>query len=214
MITENNLLLRINELLSMQAGGEGEGFDVAGEVYLSTISIASQLYGANSPQVTVIKQIKADVQSSNWSERSKITMLAEHCKGSLKAMASDINGGRLGSLRLEYQGQIFADFINVAKEALDEDSKDVAAVLACAALEDCLKRYGEVNGLKIEDESLSNVVNSLKAAGLLSASQGSLLKGMVSLRNKTFHAQWEKVDIESVRSVIAFVEQFIMSRFV
>lgn len=212
MITENNLLQRIDELLNVQASGEG--FDMAGEVYLSTVSLAAQLYGPNSPQVNAIKQIKADVQSSNWAERAKINMLAEQCKGSLKSMASDIDGGRLGSLRLEYQGQIFADFINVAKEALEENSKDVAAVLACAALEDCLKRYGEINGLEIDDESLSNVVNLLKSAGLLSASQGALLKGMVSLRNKTFHAQWDKVDVESVRSVIAFVEQFIVSRFI
>ena len=212
MITESKLLERIDEILGMNAGRAG--FEVAGEVYLSTINLASQLYGASSPQVTAVKQLKADVQASNWAESAKATMLAEHCKGSLKAMASDISGGRLGSLRLEYQGQIFADFINVAKEALENGAKDVAAVLACAALEDCLKRYGEVNGLEIEDEALTNVVNSLKAAGLLSAPQGALLKGMVSLRNKTFHAQWDKVDIESVRSVIAFVEQFIMSRYV
>ena len=140
-------------------------------------------------------------------------MLTEHCQGVLQAIASDIKGGRIGSLRSEFQGQIFADFINIAKEALDEEAKDVAAVLACAALEDTLKRFGESNGLNVEDKDLSTAVNALKSAGLLTASQGSLLKGMVPLRNYALHAQWNKVDKESVRSVISFVEQFLTTRF-
>jgi uncharacterized protein YutE (UPF0331/DUF86 family) len=108
---------------------------------------------------------------------------------------------------------VFADFVNAAKAALSEDSKDVAAVLACAALEDVLKRFAEANGLDVEDKSMSDVINVLKSAGLVSGQQGTLLKGMVPLRNKALHADWSRVDVESVRSVISFVEHFLVTKF-
>ena len=39
-------------------------------------------------------------------------------------------------------------------------SKDVAAVLACAALEDALKRFGRLKGLQVEDKAMQEVVNA------------------------------------------------------
>jgi len=53
-----------------------------------------------------------------------------------------------------------------AKLALD-DNKDVAAVLACAALEDALKRVAIKNELDVDDKDMSEVINALKAGGVL-----------------------------------------------
>jgi len=210
MITDENFNQRIDELLNLEAGDKN--YDVAGELYLGSVTIATQLYGAKSTQVEAIKQIKLDV-SSKRGESNKASLLAKELQGTLRAITSDIRGGRLGSLRLEYQGQVFADFVNAAKAALSEGSKDVAAVLACAALEDALKRFSEANGLDVEEKDMSNVVNALKVAGLVPKQQGDLLKGMVPFRNKVFHAEWSKVDETSVSSVIAFVEQFLLKNF-
>ena len=153
------------------------------------------------------------MQASKWVEFAKAQFLIKQCHGILASFASDIDGGRLRSLRLEYQGQVFADLVNLAKSAIMGGSKDVAAVLACAALEDALKRYAEAKGLDVEDNDMSTVINALKAAGLLSAQQGALLKGMVPLRNKALHAEWSKVDDASVQGVIAFVEEFLIRSF-
>jgi hypothetical protein len=210
MITEENLLNRIDELLKLQWQ---ENYDVLGEVYTGTIGIASQIWGANSTQVDAIKQLREDMQASNWSTHVKADNVIQQCKGILRSIASDIRAGRLGSIRLEYQGQVFADFINVAKAALAEGTKDVAAVLAAAALEDTLKRYGQVKGLDVEDKDLATVVNALKSAGLLSATQGALLKGMVPFRNKALHAEWTKIDTAEVQGILAFVEEFLVKQF-
>jgi len=45
MITEENLLKRINELLQLQFQGR---FDVLGEIYTGTVGVASQIWGAVS----------------------------------------------------------------------------------------------------------------------------------------------------------------------
>jgi len=48
---------------------------------------------------------------------------------------SDFDGGYLFNVERVVSGELFADFVGVAKTALSEDHKDVAAVPACAALE-------------------------------------------------------------------------------
>lgn len=211
-MTRDDFLKRISELLQLKWHGE-QAYDVLGEVYSGTIAIATQLWGANSPQVEAAKQLRSDMQSSNWSVVGKAENLVLQCHGVLRSYASDIEAGRLGTLRLEYQGQVFADLVNTAKAAIAEGAKDVAAVLAAAALEDTLKRYAEAKGLDVEDKDLTTVVNALKGAGLLSAPQSALLKGMVPFRNKALHADWTKIGEAEVSGVLAFVEEFLSRKF-
>ncbi len=211
MLDAQNLLARIGELKELEF--VSERYEVVGQVYSGTNAIAAQIWGESGAYVKAINQLREDLQKSKWSESTKAQFLVQQCHGILDAIASDIRGGRLGNLRLESQGQVFADFLNAAKHALAEGKKDVSAVLAAAALEDAMKRYAEVKGLAVDDVDLSNVVNALKGAGLLSATQGSLLKGMIPFRNKALHAEWAKIDTAEVQGVIAFVGEFLATRF-
>ncbi len=47
--------------------------------------------------------------------------------------------------------------IEMAKACAEEGSKDVAAVLACAALEDALKQRCEIAGVDVADKDMSEV---------------------------------------------------------
>lgn len=213
MLDQENLLRRINELLELKWRGE-QSYDVVGEVYSGTIAITSQIWGANSPHVEAVKQLREDIQASKWDETGKAENIILQCQGTLRSIANDIKSGRLLTLRLEYQGQVFADFINAAKVAMSEETKDVASVLIAAALEDTLKRFAEAKGLDVEDKDLTQVINALKAARLLSASKSSLLKGMTTFRNKALHAEWDKIGTEEVQGVIAFLEEFLSRNYV
>ena len=103
---------------------------------------------------------------------------------------------------------MFGDFVAMAKHALSDGHKDVAAVLACAALEDTLKRYALVNGLTVDGNSMQDTVNALKSKGLVSGAQKTLLESMPKIRDYAMHANWEKIDAPAVNSVIGYVEQF------
>ena len=107
---------------------------VVGEVCLATVNIASQIYGTLSPQSEAVKDLRSDLQSSKWSEFSKPELLTTQCQGMLRAIASDLRGGRLKSLRLEYQGQILADFVNLAKVALDTFRRKIREVRKAASV--------------------------------------------------------------------------------
>jgi len=130
----------------------------------------------------------------------------------LQAAKAEIEGGWLFTVEGQVSAQIFADFIALAKEALD-DNKDVAAVLACAALEDALKRVAIKENLDMDEKDMSEVINALKAKGVIKGAQAPIVQSYVKLRNKAFHAEWDKFDKESVSSVIGFTEQFLLTNF-
>ena len=137
----------------------------------------------------------------------------EQLKGILLAAKSDYEGGYLFSLKDRVSGEIFGDFVALANRCLDEGNKDTAAVLACAALEDALKEYAARNQLDVGHKVMQEVVNALKAKGLVGGAQKSLLDVMPKIRDYAMHANWEKIKAEDVRSVLGFVEQFLLSHF-
>lgn len=113
----------------------------------------------------------------------------------------------------EVSAEVFGSFIVLAKQALAEDNKDVAAVLASAALEDALKRHAASNGLAVDDASMSKIISALKSKGLVSGAQKSMLTAMLQMRNHAMHAEWEKIQKPEVSSLIGFVEQFLLTHF-
>ena len=146
----------------------------------------------------------------------KYSRLAEKVKplqGIFRSAKEDFDGGYVFNVDLRISGEVFGDFIVLAKHALAEGQKDVAAVLASAALEDALKRYAIANKLNVDDGSMTEVINALKAQGLVSGAQKSLLDAMPKVRNDAMHAKWQKISEPEVNSVIGFVEQFLLTKF-
>lgn len=134
-------------------------------------------------------------------------------RGVFLAAKDDFDGGYVFNVDLRVSGEVFGDFVVLAKEALANGHKDVAAVLACAALEDALKRFAAANGIGVDGVTMQEVVNVLKGKGLVAGAQKSLLDTMPRIRNHALHADWGKLSEPDVNSVIGFVEQFLLSRF-
>jgi hypothetical protein len=130
-----------------------------------------------------------------------------------ESASSDFKAGFAGNIDLRISGEVFGDFVALAKKSLSEGHKDVAAVLACAALEDALKRFAAANNLNPDQKDMTEVINSLKGAGLVSGAQKSLLDVMPRIRNLALHAEWTKIAEPDVNSVIGFVEQFLLTKF-
>lgn len=133
--------------------------------------------------------------------------------GVFMAAKEDFEGGYLFNVDLRVSGEVFGDFVVLAKQALSQGHKDVAAVLACAALEDALKRYAAANDLSVDGKTMTEVVNALKGSGLVSGAQKTLLDAMPRIRNHALHAEWDKLSEPDVNSVIGFVEQFLLTNF-
>lgn len=211
MSFEESTLKRIEELV--QRRGDNASPGGLGELQMAAVSICVSLYGADSPQVKSIETTRKEIWNTKYGDNHKHVLLAEHLQGVLRSVASDIQSGRVRDIQLQARGEVFGDFLNAARSALSDGFKDVAAVLACGALEDALKRYAVASGLAVYDRDMAEVVNALKGAGLVKGPQGALLQGFVKVRNKAFHAQWDSIESADVQSVIGFTQEFLLARF-
>ncbi len=121
--------------------------------------------------------------------------------------------GYLFDVERDVSAEIFGDFVVLAKRVLTEKNKDVAAVLASAALEDTLKQHAKLNGLDVDEKPMSEVINALKSKGLISGAQKSVLPAMQKVRNLAMHAEWKKLTEPEVSGIVAFVEQYLLTTF-
>jgi uncharacterized protein YutE (UPF0331/DUF86 family) len=180
------------------------------EIVASTLSILSKVYGEENQHVK-------DFMEKNTSYRRHTSdpyqKLFNCCIGKLNAVESDIKFGILETIEREVSGEVFSDFIKAAKSSFDEGYKEIAAVLGCAALEDLLKRLAKLNSVEVDDKTMADVVNALKRGGIIKGAQTNLISAYVTLRNKTFHAQWDKIENADIKSLIGFTEEMLIKHF-
>ena len=168
-------------------------------------SLIKAVFGEDSPQYTNFTEALKDCGGSE----SEV----ESLRGIFRSAMEDFEGGYVFNVDLRISGEVFGSFVALAKQSLANGQKDVAAVLASAALEDALKRYANVNGLNVDDKTMEEVINALKTKGLVSGAQKTLLRTMPKMRNYAMHANWDKLSSPEVGGIIGFVEQFLLMKF-
>jgi hypothetical protein len=65
----------------------------------------------------------------------------------------------------------------------------------------------------VEGKVMQEVINALKAKGLVAGPQKSLLDSRPKVRDAAMHADWQKITPQDVGSVIGYVEQFLLTHF-
>lgn len=173
----------------------------------SALNLVTVSFGLNSVHYHRLNQaIQSNLSGLAWSDFVE-------CNGIFLSAKEDFEKGFSGSFEKQIAGEIFGDLVVLAKTALVEGHKDVAAVLACAALEDTLKRFATMNGLDVSGKTMDTVISALKSKGLVQGVQKSLLDVMPRVRNCAMHADWAKITEPEVNSVIGFVESFLQTKF-
>jgi hypothetical protein len=179
--------------------GSWEGWATSSE------SLVRAVYGDTSPHYKNFKVAYLDCRGNESDIRTLIAIF--------RSAKDDFEGGYAFNVELRVSGEVFGDFVSLARASLTEGQKDVAAVLACAALEDVIKRLAMANSIAVEGRTMLDLVNALKTAGIVSGAQKTLLDAMPRIRNMAMHADWEKITAPDVSSVLGYVEQLLLSKF-
>ena len=174
----------------------------------SALHLVDAIFGSQAPHTVRLKSAIETASNSYVSLRQ-----LNACRGAFAGAKADVDGDFVFRLEAQVAGEVFGDLITLAKDALAEGSHHVAAVLACAALEDALKRYAAANDLVVENKTMDEIVNALKGKGLVGGAQKALLSAMPKIRNYAMHADWDKLTPQDVGSVIGFTEQFLLANF-
>ncbi len=169
----------------------------------SALNLLSHAFGENSVHFRQLSEVSDKFDDYHSTALSAV--------GVLEAAKCDADAGVVGTVEQRVAAELFADLIVSAKAALSEGQKEVAAVLACAALEDTLKKFASLNGIGVDGKTMDAVVGTLKSAGLVSGAQKGLLEAMPRIRNAAMHADWKKLSEPDVASVIGFTEQFLLT---
>jgi hypothetical protein len=170
----------------------------------SALNLLEKVFGRDSVPFQNLKRLD-DMREG----RGLIGDKFEEARGIFEGALREYEAGFFASLSVTISGELFGDFVKLAKRCLDEGYKDPAAVMASAALEDVLKRCATLQGL----ESMQEVVNALKSKGLVKGAQKSVLESMPKIRDYAMHANWDKIGAEEVSSMIGFVERFLITHF-
>ena len=210
-------LARIEELLAKvqdpsALGKAGDRVTVDG-CFAGTLNLVESIYGVRSAQPKTLLDSRKLYNRPGYSLDWELTSLASSLRGVLINMREEIKGGLVRSLADETVGEIIGDLVALAKTELRAGFKDVAAVLASAALEDALKRKAEELGINVEGKTMDTIVNALKGKSFFKGPQASIVASYVKLRNSAMHTDWGKIQESDVSGLIGFLEPFLLQHF-
>jgi len=213
-----NRVLELQEKIECIEGGHDLG--TVQECFMGTLSIVEGLYGRSGHHYAHLQNLREhcvenskSLRNGKCREEDEVKWMKQYLAGTLKSIEAEIDQGLIGSIRAEISGGVIADLVLMAKSALEEEHKDVSAVLAAAALEDAMKRKALLLGIDVEAKDLNEIINALKAMSIFKGAEAKIVSSFPKLRNHAMHANWDKVERTEVGSLIGFLEQFLLAHF-
>jgi hypothetical protein len=211
------MLSRIAAIEADAQTDRGDPVAVISGAFQGTLTLARVLFGPGSTQeMTLVEAAKRARDGKSYAHTNFNTHLKPVVLGTLHAMRGDIEAGLIGDLRRHAVGEVIADIVSLAREAMadgSEGAKNVAAVLAAASFEDTIRKMGSSFANIEERIQLSDVLVALKKVGVLDGAPFTTAQSYLKFRNDALHADWGKLDAAVIGSCISFVEHLLLKHF-
>src|ERR1700733_5680488 len=181
--------------------------------YQGTLTIARAVYGDGTPQLVTLLEAARVARATQANPNVTFPLhLPPVIIGTLNAMKADLESGLVGSIELQGAGDVIADMLLLAKEALVQGSPgatNVSAVLAAAAFEDTIRRMGTKLASVVGRPDLGDVLQALKTAKILAGAPFTTAQSYLKFRNDALHADWSNLNAALIGSCISFVEGLV-----
>ena len=182
---------------------------------LRSLSLLKSVYGVDSNEYTTLMDFLNEYRNNiRLIDRGeKVDKIRYYNSAVLDTLKTEVQYGLIETIENKVTGKLYGDFIIIARHLIEEGNKEAAAILASAALEDSMKKVAIKHALEVEDNSLDKVVNALISKSIIKGTQSAVVKSYIAIRNKAFHAQFNKIEVPEVKSLIAFVEAFLLENY-
>lgn len=135
----------------------------------------------------------------------------------LEAIADEIEGGWLSSIKSLISAEVFADFLEMSEHLLESGYKDPAAVMSGSVLEEHLRQLCNKHSVPLEDEKDGKQIPrkadrlnaELAKANAYSKLDQKLVTAWLDLRNNAAHGKYEAYTSEQVTQMLAGVTEFM-----
>ena len=159
------------------------------------------------------KQIEEILAKKNETDHGKMVMII----GVVAALQADLRSGYMASFQEIVHGELFADFLEMAKYLQSEGFKDAAAVIAGGTIEAQLRQLCIKNGIAVEIETpkgsepkKADKMNAdLAKENVYSKLDQKNITAWLDLRNKAAHGHYSEYTKEQVELLIAGIRDFI-----
>lgn len=134
--------------------------------------------------------------------------------GALRALREDYQKGFLVKIESMIQGDLFADFLEMAKYLLDNKYKDPAAVIIGAVLEEQLRIMCSTNNIPVTQNNkpikAESMNTELTKATVTSKLDQKSITAWLDLRNKAAHGRFSEYTVDQVKLMYQGVQDFIV----
>ena len=157
MIDTDVWIKRADEVL----GGSHSIGNTSEEMQFATSMIAA-FYGPESPQMKTFRDTAEGIHKLKEGVQHHLQL---HALATIRAVKAQVQAGLAKNVRALIAGENIAEFLELAKDVMRENSeasKNVGAVLVAAAFEDLIRRLGAEFAGVTDRTDLQEVINILK----------------------------------------------------
>ena len=166
-----------------------------------------------TPNSVYYLRARRAVIAKTLTEDEKLTLIM----GVIRGLHSDVNNKFTQRARTIIRGEVFDDFLEMAKHLSDEGYKDAAAVIAGSSLESQLRQLSINHGLDIEIQTKSgtrpakaDLLNAnLAKSKIYSVLDQKSVVAWLELRNSAAHGNYNEYTEQEVSIMIDGVRNFI-----
>lgn len=130
-------------------------------------------------------------------------------QGVLQSVLAEAQNGLLTKLEYQVFATAFDDFLDHAEGFHKSGKLKESAILVSAVLEDTLKRVAIKNEISVAGVSLDPLIDELTKIGVFTPVKAKRMKSCSGVRNSALHAEWEKLDLKDVGTVIDVVRELL-----
>ena len=139
--------------------------------------------------------------------------------GALDALYQDIKRDYLKSISELIHGDIFSDYLDMAKHLLEEDYKDASAVIGGSTLEEHLRKLCEKNDVEIKISTPKGIkpkkadtMNAdLTKTGTYLKTQQKQVTAWLGIRNDAAHGHYDNYTKEEVKNMLSGLTDFFVN---
>ncbi len=139
--------------------------------------------------------------------------------GALDALYQDIKRDYLKSISELIHGDIFSDYLDMAKHLLEEDYKDASAVIGGSTLEEHLRKLCEKNDVEInlstpkgiKPKKADTMNADLTKAEIFSKTQQKQVTAWLGIRNDAAHGHYDNYTKEEVKNMLSGLTDFFVN---
>ncbi len=178
-------------------------------IYQQWIGSTVNLIGLVDQPNGTFKSECARLQRDDDNKSGVAYRIMQKLYGLLAATKDEWKRGLLRKVEYIVIAEAFDDFLDHASYYHKGNKKIESSILACAVLEDTIKRIARKHTIETKGMSMEPLIDELVKQNIFTPVKAKRVKSFAGVRNHALHAEWDEFDIRDVGDLIKGTRELI-----